>query len=91
MGTSLENPFLKEKPGRPQSIGPQRVGNEQIDPVSINTKLFFLFLTCGSYAPVRVEHEGGAATWLAGTLVAPSVQGHGLPLPQESCPYQSLF
>ena len=40
---------------------------------------------------MRVEHEGGAAAWLAGTLAAPSVQGHGLPLPQELWPYQSLF
>ena len=41
--------------------------------------------------PVRVEHESGAAAWLVGTLVAPSVQGHGLPAPQELWPYQSLF
>ena len=40
---------------------------------------------------MRVEHEGGTATWLAGTLVAPCVQGQGLPLPQELWPYQSLF
>ena len=46
---------------------------------------------CGSSAPVRVECEGGAAAWLAGTLVVPSVQGHGLPLPQELWPYQSLI
>ena len=37
---------------------------------------------CGSSAPVRVEREGGAAAWLAGTLVAPSVQGHRLLLLQ---------
>ena len=46
---------------------------------------------CGSSAPVRAEHEGGAAAWLAGTLVAPSVQGHRLPPLQDSWPYQSLF
>ena len=28
---------------------------------------------------MRVDHEGGAAAWLVGTLVAPSVQGHRLP------------
>ena len=28
---------------------------------------------------MRVEHEGGTAAWLAGTLAAPSVQGHRLP------------
>ena len=39
---------------------------------------------------MRVEHEAGAATWLAGTLVAPSVQGHRLPPWQELWPYQSL-
>ena len=38
----------------------------------------FLF-TRGSSASVRVEREGGAAVWLAGTLAAPRVQGHGLP------------
>ena len=32
------------------------------------------FFACGSSAPVRVEHEGGIAAWLAGTLAAPSVQ-----------------
>ena len=41
------------------------------------------FFACGSSAPVRVEHDGGAAAWLVGTLVAPSVQGHRLPPPQE--------
>ena len=40
---------------------------------------------------MRVEHEGGTAAWLAGTLAAPSVQRHGLPLPQELWPHQSLF
>ena len=41
------------------------------------------FFACGSSAPVRVECEGGIAAWLVGTLVAPSVQGHGLHPPQE--------
>ena len=49
------------------------------------------FFACGSSAPVRVECEGGTAAWLAGTLAAPNVQGHGLPLPQELWPYQSLI
>ena len=40
---------------------------------------------------MRVECEGSTAAWLAGTLVAPSVQGHGLPPPRGLCPYQSLF
>ena len=49
------------------------------------------FFAHGSSAPVRLDCEGGAAAWLAGTLAAPSVQGHRLPLPQELRPYQSLF
>ena len=49
------------------------------------------FFACGSSAPVRVECEGGAAAWLVGSLVAPSVQGHGLPPPQELWSYQSFF
>ena len=40
---------------------------------------------------MRVEHEGGAAAWLAGTLLVPSVQVHRLPLRQKLWPYQSLF
>ena len=40
---------------------------------------------------MRVEHEGGTAAWLEGTLAAPSVQGHGLPPVQELWPYQSFF
>ena len=40
---------------------------------------------------MRIEREGGTATWLAGTLAVQSVQGLRLPLPQELWPYQSLF
>ena len=47
-----------------------------------------LLLDCGSSAPVSVECEGSTAAWLVGTLAAPSVQGHRLPLPQELWPYQ---
>ena len=65
----------------------QRVGHDRSDPVRINTDFF----ACGSSAPVRVEREGGAAAWLVGTLVAPSVQRHGLPPLQELWPYQSFF
>ena len=46
-----------------------------------------IFFACGSSAPVRVECEGGTAAWFAGTLVAQSVQGHGLPPLQELWPY----
>jgi len=38
---------------------------------------------------VRIEHEGGAAAWVPGTLEVPSVQGHGLPQLQELWPHQS--
>ena len=47
------------------------------------------FIACGSSAPVRVEHEDGAAAWVAGTLGVPNV--HGLLPLQEFWPYQSLF
>ena len=40
---------------------------------------------------MRFECEGGPAAWLAGTLVAPSVQGHGLPPLQELWLYQRCF
>ena len=83
----LENPLI-EKPGRPQSTGSQRVGHDQRDPICIDTRLFF---ACDSSAPVRVEHEGGRAAWVVGTMVAPTVQGYGLPQPLEYWPYQSLF
>ena len=42
------------------------------------------FFACGSSAPVRVEHDGGAAARLSGTLAVPTVQGYGLPPPQEN-------
>ena len=40
---------------------------------------------------MRVEHEGGAAACLAGTLAGQSVQGHGLSLWQKLWSYQGLF
>ena len=49
-----------------------------------------MFSACGGSAPVRAEGEGGAAAWLVGTLASQSVQEHGLPLPQELWPIQSL-
>ena len=86
LANMLQNSCL-EQSGRPQSTGLQRVGHNRSDPVWV-ARLFF---ACGSSAPVRVEREGGKAGCLAGTLVAPSVQRHGLPPPQELWPYQSLF
>ena len=47
---------------------------------------------CGSFAPVRIEHEcGAAAAWLVETLVVPSVQGHRLPLSSSYEPIRFLF
>ena len=37
--------------------------------------LLRFFLASGSSASVRIEHGDGAAAWIAGTLVAPSMQG----------------
>ena len=79
---------LTEKPGKPQSIGSQRVGHYPSDPAGIDARLFF---ACGSSASLRVECVGSRSVWLAGTLVALSVQGHGLPPPQELWSNQSLF
>ena len=49
------------------------------------------FFACGSSAPVRVEHEGGTAAWLAGTVAMTNVQGHRLPPPQKLWPIRVLF
>ena len=49
------------------------------------------FFACGNSAPMRAACEGGPAAWLVGNLVAPSVQGQGLPLLQELWPYQNPF
>ena len=80
-----ESSSLTEKP---QSTGSQRFGQDQSDPVRVDERLS---LACGSSAPVRAGHEAGAAVCLEGTLAAPSVQGHGLPLLQGLRPYQDLY
>ena len=50
---------------------------------------------CKTLLPVATLPQGQlsvtVAACLAGSLVAPNVQGHGLPLPQELWPYQRLF
>ena len=79
---------MTEKPGRPQYTGLQRVGCDRSDPVCLDMRLFLLL---AALLPVRVECEGGTAVWLLGTLDAPSVQGHRLPLWQELWPHQSPF
>ena len=48
-------------------------------------------MACGSSAPVKVEREGSTAAWLLGILAMLSVQGYGLPPPQELWPYQSFL
>ena len=40
-------------------------------------------LASRSFAPVRIQYGSGTATSIAGTLAAPSVQGHRLPQPRE--------
>ena len=56
-------------------------------------QFFFFFGLSQLYssAPVRVECEDSAVAWLAGALVAPSVQGHGLPLPRSYGPIRVFF
>ena len=76
------SPSLTGKPDRPQATESQRVGHCRSDCMH-RCKTFF---DCGSCTPVRVGHEGGAAAWLAGTRVVPSVQGHRLPPPQGLWP-----
>ena len=51
--------------------------------MSTDSRVFFVVVACGSSAPVRVEHEVGAAAWLVGTLAVLNVQGHRLPQLQE--------
>ena len=78
---------LTENPGRPQSIGLQSRTRLK-RPCAHRCKTFF---ACVISAPVRVEREGGTASWLAGTLAVPSVQGQGLPLQQDLCPIGVFF
>ena len=75
----LENPRPWQRSLADQSTGWQRQTLLKQSCVHRCKSVF----ACGSSAPVRIERESGAAAWLAGTLAAPSVQGHGLPLPQE--------
>ena len=46
------------------------------------------FSSLWQLCPVRIEHEAACVT---GTLVAPSVKGHGLPQLPELWPYQSFL
>ena len=86
----LENPFSDREAWQATVY---RVAKSQIrSAVTAPTDMRFLyFFCCGSFALVRVEHEGGTPVWIAGSLEAPSVQAHGLLQPWELWPYQSLF
>ena len=84
----LENPPLLQRSLASHSLQ----GLKELDTTEATLHAWMQdIFACGSSAPVRVEHEGGTAAWLVGTLMAPSVQGHGLPPPQELWPYRSLF
>ena len=90
MATSIGQNAPVFLPGKPSSLPDREAwqatvyrvskSRTQKRPCAHRCKSYF---ACGSSAPARAEHEGGAAAWLAGALEAPSVQGPGLPPPQE--------
>ena len=85
----LENPRQRNLAG--YSLQGRKVSDTT--GVTLHAKIqdfFFFFFACGS-SPVRVEREGGAVAWLVGTLVKPSVQGHGLLPLQELWPISLFF
>ena len=84
----LENP-LPEREAWQATV--HRVTKSCTQPKRTHVHRHKSFFACGSSVPVRIKCEGGMAAWVEGTLMAPSVQGHRLPQPQELCPYQSLF
>ena len=88
--SGLENP-LSDREAWQATVyrdAKSRTGLKQLS-TRKHTRLFCF--PCSSSAPLRLELEGGAAARLAGTLAAPSVQGHGLPPPQELRRYQSFL
>ena len=92
MANTLQHPCL-ENPidGEAWQDTVHRVAKNWTSPKQLCAHRCKAFFDCGSCAPVRVEHEGGRAAWVVGTMVAPTVQGYGLPQPLEYWPYQSLF
>ena len=72
----LENPHDREA----WQATVYRVAKSQTLPKQPYVHRSKIFFPWGSSAPVRVDHEGGAAAWLMGTLVVQSVQRHRLPL-----------
>ena len=90
MANALQYPCLENPPDKEAwQATVYRVARLDMTEVSLHTQT--QDFVCGSSAPVRVGHEAGTTAWLVGTAVAPSVQGHGLHLPQELRPSQSLF
>ena len=87
--------FLPGKPHWQTSLvdhspqGRKELDMTEVIPTCIDARLFFF--ACSNSAPLRVKHESGAVAWVVGSLMAPKVQGHGLPELQELWPSQSLF
>ena len=88
----LENPFSDREAWQAPvyRVAKSRTGLKRSCAHKYKT-FFSFFFACGTSALVRVECEGGADAWLAGTLVAQSVQGHRLPPRQELCPIRDFF
>ena len=82
-----------ESPRKRSLAGHSPQGLKELDTpeVILHVQTQDFFLACGSSAPVRIECEGVTAAWVAGTLVAPSMQGHGLPQPQKVWPFKVFF
>ena len=94
LASTLQCSCLENLPPRQRSLeghSPQSCKVLDTTKAALHAKVQDHFFASVSFAPVRAEHEGGTAAWLAGTLASPSVQGHGLPLPQETRPHQSRF
>ena len=84
----LENP-LSDREAWQATV--YRIANSRTLPKQPCVHRCKTYLACGSSAPVRVEHEGGTAAWLAGTVAMTNVQGHRLPPPQKLWPIRVLF
>ena len=79
---------LTEKPGRPQSIGLQRVGHDWSDPAHIHARCFFsLWHLCPSESWAWRWHSFLACRDPGGA----KVQGQGLPLSRTYGPIRVFF
>ena len=79
----LENPFSDREAWQ---VTVYRVSKNWTRPKWLCMHIYKTFFACGSSAPVRGKHENGTAAWLTGILAVPSLQGNGLPPPQELWP-----